>query len=275
MRVTAVLVASLSLAGCTSVLPGVGPSGPQGPGEDYQAYLGGSADRLVVELDHAPGALWDTSTDARQDVVDQVERITQKEVVVETNASLPAKGEDYSYDIAELVELREAYRDLEGDADTVVLHALFVDGEFQGSVAGLAFAADTFALFKGHIDESSSTCDNDAAVCGDPVTAVGSDQAAVREWELTRAVAIHEAGHLFGLVDCPLPMVEDHEMDQDPRPETEGNEGKCHSDNQDSVMHWQVEGEGGAESFFEGGEVPWTFDADDVQDVRAVQDGAS
>lgn len=271
-RAALVVVAALLLPGCLQVLQG-GPPGPRGPGQAYESYLGPGADTVVVEIDHVPGALWDESTPAEEDFVDQIERITGKEVRIETNASLPPQGSDYRYSVAELYELRDEYRSIEEGNGTVVMHALFLDGEFQGRTVGLAFAADTFAIFKGTIEDSGNTCENDADVCGDPANALLVDQDSVPEWAFTRAVAIHEAGHLAGLVNCPLPMVQDHEMDEDPNPNTTQNEGRCHSSNQDSVMTWQLEAEGEAGDVVEGGEVPWTFDENDLRDARQVRNG--
>lgn len=260
----------------------------QDPGDAYEEYLAGDASTILVEISHVPGALWDESTPAEQEFIQELERITDKNVKVETNASLPNQGPDYVYGISELVQLHREHQSIEATDDQIVMHALFLDGEYGGHIAGVAFAPHAFALFKGSIEEV--TCENDEPACygvaqpdpetcsdaGDPLFACQPVRQGVEEWKLTRAVAIHEAGHLLGLVNCPLPMVEDHEMTEDPQPDEEGNPGLCHSANEGSVMHWQVDvANEGVQDLLEEGDVPWRFDDLDIQDARAVQDEAS
>lgn len=264
-RSLAVLVTVLvALSGCAQladrlqdVTNTVNPD--RGSGSHHEKLLAGDTDTLLLEISHSQGAMWDSDTRAERDVKQQLARITDKQIRVTSSQDLPSKGEDYRYSSEELRSYHEEYQDREDTEDRVVMHGLFLDGKYERqNTAGLAFAGSGFALFKGEIRDV--TCSNDALVCD-----------GVREWKVTRAVTIHEAGHLFGLVDCPLPMVEDHEMDQDPNPDTQQNEGKCHSENNDSVMFWKVERSGGLEDLIGGGDVPWEFDSDDVQDARAIQ----
>lgn len=253
------MVVVLAASGCAQLRDRLQNPTEGGPGSNYESYLGGGADTLLVELDHSPGAKWDTSQRVDEQFKQEVQRITDKRVVVETSRDLPGKGEDYAYSSEELRQLHRDHQDFQSGNGTVVMHALFLDGDYGGNVAGLAFDADAFALFKGTISEQ--TCSNDALTC----------TGGVREWKVTRSVAIHEAGHLFGLVNSPLPMVTPHEMTQDPKPDTPKNEGKAHSTNEDSVMYWKVENTGGLASLIGGGEVPWEFDSNDMQDARAVR----
>lgn len=279
MRCWPVLVAVgllVPASGCTMIdaLPG-STERSRGPGALYQSYLAGSSDRILVELDYAPGARWDESTPAKSDFVDQLERITQKEVVVQADQDLEGQGWDYAYSVSELQDLHERHQDARSGNGTEVMHALFVQGEYRGSVAGVAFAPRAFAVFKGQIDEN--TCDNDEPVCRgscppmDP-TCLNRVDPSVREWKVTRSVAIHEAGHLLGLVANPLPMVEDHLMEEDPNPDTPEDEaGDSHSSNESSVMYWKIANTAQLDDFVDGGEVPWRFGRLDVKDARAVQ----
>jgi hypothetical protein len=195
---------------------------------------------------------------------------------VQASQDLPQQGSDYHYTIAELKDLHAEHLDTDPDTDTEVMHALFVDGELGGTTAGVAFDGNAFALFKGHIEEI--TCGNDEETCtrGDPIDPSTNpnrllSQGSVREWKVTRSVAIHEAGHLFGLVNSPLPMVESHEMTEDPNPDTPGNEGKAHSENESSVMYWKIENTADFGKIVDGGDIPYRFGQLDIKDARAIQ----
>jgi predicted Zn-dependent protease len=255
-RFTAVLLVLLvALSGCAQLqerFRQVTESPDGGSGSAHEELLAGETDRLLVEISHSPGANFDPETDARKDIRDQVERITQKQVEITASADLPSNGGDYAYSLSELRDFHREHKDNQDTADRAMMHAMFLDGEYEReNVAGLAFAGTGFALFKGEIEDK--TCRNDALVCNN----------GVREWKVSRAVAIHEAGHLFGLVDCPLDMVEPHE---DP-------ERECHSSNDRSVMYWKVERSGGLDDLIGQGDVPWTFDDKDLKDARALQQG--
>lgn len=273
-RVLALVGVLILASGCTQAIPQAFQPEPQNPGDAYEDYLAGTADTLRVEVHYSPGALW--ADEAQADFVQELERITQKDVDIVTNQSLPSNGDDYVYSLVELIEFHEERAGEQPDEDTAVMHALLLDGELGGDTIGLAFAPTTFALSMGTVRDSSHTCPNGSDVCasegdlmaGEPPTP------SIEEWKFARAVGIHEAGHLFGLVNCPLPMVVDREMTEDPQPEQEGHAGRCHSQNEDSVMFWQVDYDWEnleEQDIVEEGDIPWQFDENDVQDARALQ----
>lgn len=248
------LVASSGCATLTETFREAGERftpGDKGPGSKHAEYLGGDADTLLVEISHTPGATWgdDRAEDA---FIQEVERLTGKDVEIEMDDQLPAKGDDYRYTSQELREFHAQHQDNEDGEGTVVMHILFLDGKFQEeNVAGLAFASAGAALFMGEIKDM--TCENDDFLCD-----------GVREWRVVRSVAIHEAGHLAGLVNCPLPMTEDREA-------TDEDGGECHSANEDSVMYWAVVVRRGLQNLIADQDVPSTFDEHDMNDAQAAQ----
>lgn len=263
-RAAVILVLLVAASGCTQAFENIRDSVDGGAGSNYEAYLTGER-KLVVELDHSPGAKWQESSRAAEHFVQQLRRITDKTVEVQASQDLPRKGQDYAWTSSELRDLHRNHQDLSSNDEQVVMHALFVDGDYErDNVLGVAFAAQSMAIFAGKIDEV--TCSNNAIACpsGEP-----------RQWRLMRSVAIHEAGHLLGLVNSPLSMVNDHEMDEDPDPETARNEGDAHSSNEDSVMFWAVRNQRGLSSIFGDGDVPWEFDTNDVNDAKALRRGSS
>lgn len=253
-----VLVVAVALAGCQN-LPGTGAD--ERVGAKYEDYLTGGG-VLIVEIDHAPNNA--PSADAKQGFREELERITEKRVELRVNQQLPSKGQSYVYSVSELRELTEQFQDEEDRTDVVVMHALFVDGRVENNrVAGLAFQSDAFAIAMGTMKEN--TCP-DGSIClsGRPSLSCALE-----------AVMIHEAGHLLGLVGITLPMVNDHEMKQDPNPDTPQNEGEGHSDNEDSVMWWQVELGPQLVNLFDRGcqDIPNQFDAEDMRDAKSLRRG--
>lgn len=259
-----VMVLALSLSGCTQLLDDLENNVQRGPGSNYENYLTGDR-RLVVELDHSPGALWDSGTQVDEHVRRQLERITAKDVRIRTSEDLPDRGNNYAWSTSQLRQLHQDYQDLSSDDSKVVMHALFVDGEYQDpNTLGLAYGAQVFATFQGKIGDIS--CANDAALCTGGET---------RTWKVNRAITVHEAGHLFGLVASPLPMVQDHLMEQDPNPDTPEDEaGDSHSSNEDSVMYYAVETRRGVTNIFGGEAPPYQFDQYDRQDAENQRSGS-
>lgn len=265
-KLVLIVVLAVGMSGCTQAFENLqNPAGPRGPGSNYEAYLTGQR-KLVVELDHSPGAKWDTSTNVDEDFRKQLQRITSKNVEIRYTAELPSRGQDYAWSASELRDLHDEYQDLSSDDSKVVMHALLVDGDFENrNTLGLSYAAEAFALFQGRISDVS--CSNDAALCPSGET---------RMWKVNRAVGIHEAGHLFGLVGNPLPMVEDHKMREDPNPDTPENEaGNSHSSNEGSVMYYAVDTRRGVANVFGDSAPPHTFDRNDMRDAQAQRSGGS
>ena len=123
--------------------------------------------------------------------------------------------------------------------DQTVLRLLFVGGSFEGNlgVLGAAVRGDVAAVFSDQVDRA-------AGLLVDPPT-------------VEDAIALHEVGHLLGLVDL---VVGSGRGD----PEHPG-----HSRNRDSVMYWAVESD--AISQLLSGGIPDQLDADDRAELAAIR----
>jgi len=126
-------------------------------------------------------------------------------------------------------------------AGSATMRMLFLHGTFGGSkgVLGVAVRGDVLAIF---IDAVRST----GGIVGDSAG-------------VERAVMLHEAGHVLGLVDLYLNTGR----------EDESHPG--HSPNKGSVMYWAVESDALAGVF--GANPPDTFDAADRADLARIKSG--
>lgn len=145
--------------------------------------------------------------------------------------------------------LHEEVQDERTGGDQVVTHVLFVDGEYESpNVLGIASGHDRVTVFKQRIQDGCQPFSPN-----NPLRTPCVDQ----EARIETAVLVHEFGHILGLVNRGVPMVEDHEGT--------GEQGRYHSSNEDSVMYHAVESAG----VFGFSSIPTTFDADDRQDICA------
>ena len=144
-------------------------------------------------------------------------------------------------------EVRDARWKHGGDAmgsSTLNWYFLFPKGTYDdASVLGVAVDASTVAVFRDSIDDS--------------VNFLGRPSAD----EIERAVTVHEAGHLLGLVNLVYQSPIDHEDPDHPG----------HSSNEDSVMYWAIESNSIGNVF--SGNIPDEFDADDKSDLAGMASG--
>jgi hypothetical protein len=226
--------------------PGPAPSATTAPGDLTATGPPGSfADallqaragaRLVVEVLARPGA------EPRDGTVDHllavVGRESAKEVAVTRGAVSGGGGPSWTPQ-----EITAVADDAGGGPqrpDAVRMRIVFLEGGLEGNdtVLGVAVRGDVAAVFPDRVAEA------------------GALLGAAR---LERAVAVHEAGHLMGLVDLFL------------RTGREDPEHPGHSPNQESVMYWAVE------STLEGqllsGGPPTDFDTADRADLARIRSG--
>ena len=108
---------------------------------------------------------------------------------------------------------------------------------------GVAVDASTVAIFQDTISQSENFLGRPSAD------------------EMERAVTVHEAGHLLGLVNLVYQSPIDHEDPDHPG----------HSSNEDSVMYWAIESNSIGNVF--SGSIPDEFDADDKSDLAGMASG--
>lgn len=156
-----------------------------------------------------------------------------------TTGPVEIEGGTRSWSAAELTELadQKAIR----PAGSATIRMLFVHGTLGGnrSVLGVAVRGDVLAIFVDQVRSSGGLVGNSEGV--------------------ERAVMLHEAGHILGLVDLVLDTGRED-------PEHPG-----HSPNRGSVMYWAVESTAIGQVF--GDNPPDTFDDADRADLARIKAG--
>ena len=158
---------------------------------------------------------------------------------VATSGPIDVEGGAEDWTAEELISIADAKAVRPPGSATI--RALFLHGTFEGSngVLGVAVRGDVLAIF---IDRVRAT----GGVVGDSAG-------------VERAVMLHEAGHVLGLVDLYLNTGRADE------------EHPGHSPNKESVMYWAVESDAIATVF--GADPPDTFDAADKADLARIKAG--
>ncbi len=199
------------------------------------ALLSPEVPEAVVEIDTGRGAtLSDAAIGAIEAALREHGGKTVRRAEPET---VPAEDE---YMASDLRSLREEHRDTHSGDGTVSVYVLALPGSFEREgVPGVAFEATGFAVFA---DEISSRLPP------------GADAGAFEA-----AVAVHELGHLFGLVNATGDG-EFHEDEDHPR----------HARDDSSVMYWAVESPSLVELFASG--PPSDFTASDRREMEQIRD---
>lgn len=214
---------------------------------------------LIVEIDHTD------DYEPTQEAISVLERalrnVTDKRSIVFTQPQqirdLPEQQNN-----TELIEAHRATLDRGDNETAAILHVLYVNGEYEETpgAIGLAFAAGRIApvfLYAEQIKELQTASEiPDLPLPQDPQNPAPE--------KVERAVLVHEAGHVLGLVNNGAPMATDREDQDHPR----------HSQNEDSVMYWAVENNRALFEMFQDGEhIPYHFDTNDEEDLRRVREG--
>lgn len=223
--------------------PGDEPSAPQRPSDDGPLGSMGSvlltpkAGRAVLEIDTGGDAsLSATTVDA---VVSNLREHGGKRVSRTGARELPARD---VYSEQDLRDLSARFRGASSDGEPVAIHVLVLPGRFEEEgVPGVAFAATSFAVFPEEIERRLP-----------PLTSPEP---------YVTAVAVHELGHLFGLVNL-TGAGGFHESDEHPN----------HSADERSVMHWAIDAPAITDIFGSG--PPTRFTAEDEREMQLIRDQA-
>lgn len=283
------LLLAVALAGCVGSDDPLGGSGAAAgrPSDPAAFLLRAPYSDLVVEVDYVEGR--EPSPGALSHLVDVVEDATRKrsvELLGPTVVEVEDPGPDAAWNHSERWALHERTYSLDdphakGAGDAAVLHVLYLNGGIgdEGRQREVATGHVVFIAPDG-IDGDGDVwiCNQDVGVCEQVnVTAppTGHDDALYRE-TLETYLLVHGVGHALGLVDAPLPMVEDR---------LAGWQAcQCHSTSKDSVMgvyhkdwingvvdkvpRWRDTRELLWNDLLD---VPITFDEHDIEDIRAFQ----
>lgn len=213
----AVLLA-LAAAGCDG--SSGSERGSHQPGDLALDYLSGERfTSLRVEVDYIDGSA--PSPGALDQAREIFERRLEKPagVRIEIDSVIPAAQVRSRWEIEDIFALEEKYRRHHtGDAEnpqTAVIWMVYLDGasafdEDETRALGLACGGSDIAIFRRNIDDTTFAATRDI---------------------VEAMVIVHEAGHLFGLVNNGIPMVNDHEDRNHER----------HDVNESCVMYHKIE----------------------------------
>lgn len=217
------------------------PSAAIAPGDvgDLAAVVlrPGHGNRIVVEVRAQAGAAPASGT--LEHVAGVLRDASGKTVATDGVDALG--GGARSWTAGAIVAAADAAAELPQGGSQAVLRLLFLQGTFGGdeSVLGVAVRGDVAAIFTDQVDAAAGLLVPPAVV--------------------EDAVAIHEVGHLLGLVDLVLATGR-----ADP-----AHPG--HSTNEHSVMFWAVESDV-ISQLLDGG-IPNDFDAQDWADLARIRAG--
>jgi len=206
-------------------------------------YLHSTYTKWVIEVDYAQGERPSDSVLAL--LKQRMEAVVNKPDGVEIRIGDELPRDERKWTTRALMDMRQERQDERTRGNTVVTHVAFVAGQYsEGRVLGVAIGHEQVVIFSQTIENSCSTLQI-------PPCFYSKD-------EILRAVVVHEFGHILGLVNNGIGMVQDHE----------DSEHRGHSSNRNSVMYWAVETTDIFRAF--SGGIPTTFDADDRDDLRTA-----
>lgn len=172
--------------------------------------------RIEIEVAYMPG--YRPTNSMLGEMVEFLQEYTHKpDGIIFRAKEIPPKGQQ-NYTIAEVRELEEEHRERYNERNILTVFLIVLDGNLsqddeESFALGAAYQSTSIVLFGPRIVQNSG-------VLGRPGREV-----------LESTVALHELGHLLGLVNSGTDMVEDHEDE----------ENHFHCDNSNCLMYWAVE----------------------------------
>lgn len=215
--------------------------------------------RLVLEVDSVPG--FEPRPAAETAVLANLDQILDKPDGIEAlpDGALTSRGQDHAWTDAELFALADDTFDLAVPDDTIKMHILFIDGHSardtdSGVILGLAWANTHLVMFKQTIDK----------VCSGALTPAPLRESLCESAEYS--IWLHEIGHVIGLVNTGLGMVNDHQDE----------EHGAHDTSDECVMYWAYEGDALVNQLRDrligGNQERLGFDEECLADIAAVRD---
>jgi hypothetical protein len=240
LAVVAVLMGSVAFSGCLA-----GPAADTVGSRARDIVSSAPFTKLHVEVDwmEESGHSYQPSGGVLSFLKQRLEARVSKPGGVTVELSNSIQADRASYTTGDLRALEQTHRNFQPSGDTMTIWVVWAtvsaDSSGGGVVAGIAYAGSSCAVFAGTLEDNAGVL-------------------TPRE-TMDKVVALHELGHLMGLVNLGTPMAAPHEDTAHPG----------HSSNPDSIMYWQVEG-AGLFDLLRGGGAPDDFDADDAADLRGI-----
>jgi len=205
-------------------------------------YLNRKVGKLIVEVDAVSGH--GPASTAVQTLRTRLESVVDKPGGTRFVFGRIASGHD-SWTVDDLERAEKQSSRHHSDADTMVMHVLYVDGTFADAsdAVGATFSASSAAIFKQQAQSASTPL--------------------VPPDAIEEAALVHEAGHLLSLVNIGYRSPRDHEDPQH----------RGHSSDRHSVMYWAID-RVDVVQLLGGSTRPSTeFVDDDLADLRDIRDG--
>jgi len=235
------------------------------PGDYYKDFLTDREyDEIYIEVDYIEGNA--PRDGAMQHLIQQLDEVCDKNSISwHLDDSISMTREEYSHDDWQRLEdkHRDHYRD--DDKGRAVMYFLYLNGRAaeSGNIVGVAYHGSSVVMFKERADSAATF--------------------RITEEEIERAVLVHEAGHLLGLVNIKhTEHSGDHPDPNDPiQPSHHCGHTNRYTDDTtlidyyDCVMYHMIESQGwDAESSWINnilGDVPNSFCEDCRRDLEELR----